>query len=114
MKVPLLEYLDKLEATAKVSIAEAGPNTWESSREDEDFVTINAAASTAVGATLIAKSVHANDAAHILATQPKATLALIAKLRELAILARRAREASTGSTISWRELDEALTIEVPE
>lgn len=81
MKVPLLEYLDKLEATAKA--AEVIDHVWKPSAMAE----------------------------YGRMTQPKATLALIAKLREVVELT---RIASVADDYLGRELEKLLEIEVPE
>lgn len=82
-RMPLLEYLDKLEATAKAALGGrwTGANDWGPRAPQRD--------------------------AHIMATQPKATLELIAKLRELASFA----------SAYWPHIvgkDAPLEIEVPE
>lgn len=87
MNLPLLEYLDKLEATAKAA------------QDDITGVRIDRRAAQA----------------HAVATQPKATLALIAKLREVEAAMVRiiadGRDDSPELQELWRELFE---IEVPE
>lgn len=85
MKVPLLEYLDRLEATAK-----AAPTSY---------------------VLFAAKDCAPATRAHIEATQPKATLALIAKLRELLGLLNVNR---VGFEHRFAEASGALEIEVPE
>lgn len=98
MKVPLLEYLDKLEATAKAATAGTwnGVNDWnsnnpsapvdtiESTRAPNEFERSSWGDVVHVQIAQIEEDFENPDAniAHILATQPRATLALIAKLRE--------------------------------
>lgn len=84
MKVPLLEYLDRLEATAKAVSQghwSAPHGGWPSSRFGE-VVSNEQPATEGYDGRLIAESCDRLVAPHIVATQPRATLALIAKLRE--------------------------------
>lgn len=91
MKVPLLEYLDKLEATAKAANerTHGALHAEPAGKIDDEMGPWGAGWTDSI-----------QD--HILATQPRATLALIAKLRELANFAR--------AYDSWFSLE----IEVPE
>jgi hypothetical protein len=138
VKVNLLEYLDKLEATAKAASDGRWTevNDWNSTRPDApiDTIEITRLPCSPAEQTSWPGFVHVQIAtigdehenadanrAHILATQPRATLAVIAKLREMAEIVNRA----TGIAIAARpehaadeDLLEALaewnTIEVPE
>ena len=90
MKVPLLEYLDKLEAKAKAAeaktIGSLRPKPWGRIHDDKE----------PWGAGF-------NDEiqTHILATQPKATLALIAKLREAVEIVREAVALASQPRNGW-------------
>ncbi len=84
MKVPLLEYLDKLEATVKAAPQgkwSAPQGGWPSSRYGE-VVSDEIPTTEGYGGKLIAESCDRLVVPHIVATQPRATLALIEKLRE--------------------------------
>jgi hypothetical protein len=80
VKIPLLEYLDKLEARAQAALKETAPSTtWLHDVEAGRIFVLEASKHRAVAATMYGRGECAD---HIVATQPKATLALIAKLRE--------------------------------
>lgn len=134
MKISLLEYLDKLEATAKAASEGRWTevNDWKSTSPNAPIDTIETTRAPRNSAEAASwgngRPVHVQIAsmgddyensdanrAHILATQPEATLALIAKLRE-AVDAIEFLDASAGFTDSrvagmLRQLRE---IEVPE
>lgn len=82
MKVPLLEYLDKLEATARA----APPGNWTApphggGRFAGAVVSDEREPDEGYGGHLIAESCSPTVCVHMMATQPKATLALIRRLR---------------------------------
>lgn len=85
----LFEYLDKLEATAKA----ATTGTWHYG-QDATHVTADD--------FLMIRTTGARDAEHVIATQPAATLALIAKLREAVDIVRRATEIASMTASDWR------------
>lgn len=116
-KVPLLEYLDHLEATAKAP----SDGTWRRGRGGE--VLSDACPATPLyDGQVVAESCPPAERDHILATQPRATLALIAKLREAVQIARDLsldiiEHSSTGVLVRaavQAKIDAMLDIEVPE
>jgi hypothetical protein len=112
--VPLLEYLDKLEAKAKSAIG----GEW--SRNSDQVLSDLGPSTPMYDGRLIAESCERSNAEHIVATQPGATLALIAKLRDAVDIVREAVDIALrhppadvvnrfqDSVISW------ASIEVPE
>lgn len=109
MKVPLLEFLDKLESTVKAAPQgdwSAPQGGWPSSRYGE-VVSNEQPITEGYGGKLIAESCNRLVAPHIVATQPKATLALIAKLREAVDIMREAAELAGRSTREWVDLVES-------
>lgn len=101
MKIPLLEYLDKLETTAKAasdgrwtevndwnsSDPAALIDTIETTRAPNDFERPAWGDAVHVKIATLDEEHENSDAnrAHILATQPRAMLALIEKLRRLVL-----------------------------
>lgn len=84
MKVPLLEYLDKLEATAREApgmgdLSQPDGSPWVGDWERVGRIVAKYAENLVV---MVAEKASPRGTAHIVATQPRATLALIAKLRE--------------------------------
>jgi hypothetical protein len=113
VKVPLLEYLGKLEATVKAAPQgdwSAPKGGWPSSRYGE-VVSNEQPTTEGYGGKLIAESCDKLVAPHIVATQPKATLALIAKLREAVALLDDMNVGCTPFDERWFALQQ---IEVPE
>lgn len=87
--VPLLEYLDRLEATARA----ATTGTW-GYGQDRTHVTADG--------FLMIRTTGGRDAEHVIATQPGATLALAAKLRGAIDIVRRAIEIASMQANDWR------------
>lgn len=123
MKIPLLEYLDKLEATAKAAPQgewSAPRGGWPASRYGE-IISDELPHEEGYGGKLITESCNKLVAPHIVATQPRATLALIAKLREAIDLVRQgaaiAAFPGVGANAINRFQDDVVawaSIEVPE
>ena len=131
MKVNLLDYLAKLEATAKEASGGRWTevNDWNSTNPKAPMDTIETTRPPSSPGERIAwgDTVHVQIAnfgddyenadanrVHIIATQPRATLALIAKLRQAVIGLRMVKEGGSAEVIHWGELDELLQIEVTE
>jgi hypothetical protein len=79
--LPLLDYLDQLEAIAKAATA----GTWHRGADGTHVIADD---------FLMVRTTSCRDADHVIATQPVATLALIAKLR--------ATEIASTPTNAWR------------
>lgn len=112
MKVPLLEFLDKLESTVKAAPRgdwSAPQGGWPSSRYGE-VVSNEQPTTEGYGGKLIAESCDRLVAPHIVATQPKNVLALITKIRHLVLIG----ESETRSLSSEARTRLFLEIEVPE
>jgi len=109
--VPLLEYLDKLESAARAASDGrwAEVNDWNSSRPDAWGDTVHVQIAT------VGDDEHENadaNRAHILATQPRATLALIHSTRVLVLTIRKFCENHRIDT-SDPEISHIFEIEVP-
>jgi hypothetical protein len=105
--VPLLEYLDKLEATEQAA-GTRFPSGWRNCGGCSAVVVDAHVANPAIREGVFPVSATA-VIDHVIATQPRATLALIAKLREC-IRAVRMIADGDAETLDWKALE---SIEVP-
>lgn len=117
-RIPLLVYLDRLEATAKA----APGGRWRNPNIENrihygEVVSDEAPFDEGYAGQLVAESLSGRAMALLIATQPSATLALIAKLRSALMLLDMvvsSARAGTDLSDSWAdELDLLATIEVP-
>lgn len=123
MKVALLEYLDKLEATAREApgmgdLSQPDGSPWVGDWERAGRIVAKYTEDMVV---MVAEKASPRGTAHIVATQPRATLALIAKLREAVDLVRQATAIAAypgvGASPINRFQDDVIawaSIEVPE